>query len=813
MQWPFNYFTNNLYKQPEFVRKLLTTNYFYFQIKLPSLSLKSVMLRAILLIFLCSSTLFAQTSTIRGAVKDADTGLPLASATVQLLPTSQGTTANDAGDFRFEQLPVGRYILSVSFVGYETVTIPEILLESGKEIVQDVKLTPAGKQLLEAIVTTARPVAFNSVQSITIEQTLRYAATYLDPARVATSFAGVAAAHDQANGLVVRGNSPNGMQWRLEGVEIVNPNHLSNAGTFSDRSTQTGGGVNILSTQLLGNSNFLSGAFPAQYGNAISGIMDMHLRKGNDEKAEFVAQAGLIGLDVAAEGPFSKKSKASYLANYRYSFTGLLGAMGVDFGGEVNRFQDLSFNINLPTAKGGTFTIFGIGGVSGNTFTAERDSSLWEYQKDGRDIIFKNKMGAAGLTHHYLIGKRTSWNTTIVASGFTLSRESFDIGGIDYSSRVLTESDEQTKARGAVSSNVTHRFSDRSRGRVGVYATRGIDEILSNQYPGARKLESLMLEPFVDWTYQLAPSLTTELGVHSVFSTQTLHERKGKNVSLEPRAALRWRVDRSQQLSFSYGLHSQSHAAQVYLADYPTYDFTGNINLRPTRAHHFVIGYEKTLQKNSSLKIEAYLQNLYDVPVTFGSASSFSTINLIETYVNQKLVNDGTGRNYGVEATYQKLLIDQFYMLVSGSVYSATYVGSDGVRRDSRFNGGHTFAFTGGKEFKTRKASIWGVNLKVLLTGGFRDTPINIDQSTRANATIYDERQAFSVKMKEYFRPDLRIYWKKSKARYSRTLALDLQNVSGTKNDAYDYFDTFRKAVVRQHQLGMIPVLSYRWEF
>jgi hypothetical protein len=771
------------------------------------------MLRVLLLLFLCSSALFAQTSTIRGVVKDADTGLPLGNATVQLTPAGQGITANEAGEFRFEQLSVGRYVLSVSFVGYETVTIPEILLESGKEIVQEVKLTQAGKQLQEAIVTTARPVAFNSVQSITIEQTLRYAATYLDPARVATSFAGVAAAHDQANGLVVRGNSPNGMQWRLEGVEIVNPNHLSNAGTFSDRSTQTGGGVNILSTQLLGNSNFLSGAFPSQYGNALSGIMDMRLRKGNDEKAEFVAQAGLIGLDVAAEGPFSKNSKASYLANYRYSFTGLLGAMGVDFGGEVNRFQDFSFNINLPTAKAGTFTVFGLGGISGNTFTAQRDSSLWEYQKDGRDIIFKNKMGAGGLTHTLPIGKRTAWNTTIVASGFTLSRESFSIGGQDYSSRVRTETDEQTKARASVSSNVTHRFSDRSRAKVGIYATRGADEILSTNYQFTRRLQSLMLEPFLDWTYQLAPSLTTEIGVHSVLSTQTFHERKGKNVSVEPRAALRWRVDGSQQLSFSYGLHSQSHAAQVYLAHYPTYDFTGNIDLRPSKAHHFVIGYEKSLQKSSSLKIEAYLQNLYDVPVTFGSASSFSTINLIETYVNQRLVNNGTGRNYGIEATYQKLLTDQFYMLVSGSLYSATYVGSDGVRRDSRFNGGHTFAFTGGKEFTTRKASIWGVNLKVLLTGGFRDTPINVDQSRNWNTTIYDESQAFTVKMKQYFRPDLRIYWKKSKTRYSRTLALDLQNVSGTKNEAYDYFDTFKKAVVRQHQLGMIPVLSYRWEF
>lgn len=773
------------------------------------------MLRILLLILFCAGLSFGQTftSTIRGNVRDADTGLPLPNASVQLLPTGQGSNSGADGSFRFDQLPVGRYTLSVSFLGYETVTIPEILLESGKENIQQIKLNPAGKQLAEATVVSSRPVAFNSVQAITIEQTLRYASTYLDPARVATSFAGVAAAHDQANGLVIRGNSPNGMQWRLEGVEIVNPNHLSNAGTFSDRPTQTGGGVNILSTQLLGNSNFLSGAFPAQYGNALSGIMDMNLRKGNDEKTEFVAQAGLIGLDVAAEGPFSKKSKASYLANYRYSFTGLLGAMGVDFGGEVNRFQDLSFNINLPTTKSGTFTVFGLGGISSNTFTAERDSALWEFQKDGRDIIFKNKMGALGSTHGISVGRRSSWTTTIVASGLRLSRISYDIEGVDYSNRILTESDDQARSRGSVSSVFTHRFNERNRLKAGIYLTRQSDQVKPDGATGISKLTGLIMQPFVDWTYHLTPSLTTEIGVHALFSKLKYASLNSSSVSPEPRAAIKWQVTNSQQFSFSYGLHSQLQLPQVYMAELPTLAYSGNLELRPTKSHHFVLGYQKNFRKNSSLKLEAYFQELYDVAVSADAGSSFSTINLIETYVDQKLVNKGTGTNYGVEATYQKLLTDGYYVLLSGSVYSATYVGSDGIRRDSRFNGGHTFAFTGGKEFKTKRQNIWGINAKILLTGGFRDTPIDRAASNTENRTIYIQDQAFSIKMKEYFRPDLRIYWKKSKTRYSRTLALDLQNVLGTKNDAYRYFDTYQKQIVLQNQLGLIPVLSYRWEF
>lgn len=773
------------------------------------------MIRILLILLLFTSVSYSQTytSTIRGNIKDADTGVPLVSASVQLTTTGQGTSSGETGAFRFDQVPVGRYVLSVSFLGYESVTVPEILLESGKESVLQIKLNPAGKQLKEAIVTSSRPVAFNSVQAITIEQTLRYAATYLDPARVATSFAGVAAAHDQANGLVIRGNSPNGMQWRLEGVEIVNPNHLSNAGTVSDRSTQTGGGVNILSTQLLGTSYFLSGAFPAQYGNALSGILDMNLRKGNDEKTEFVAQAGLIGLDLAAEGPFSKKSKASYLANYRYSFTGLLGAMGVDFGGEVNKFQDFSFNINLPTSKSGTFTFFGLGGISENIFTAERDSSTWEFQKDGRDIVFKNKMGAIGATHVLPIGSRTSWNTTLVASGLELSRESYNISGKDYKSRVLTEQDEMLKSRISLSSYITHRFNTKNRLKAGLYITHQYDRIGLDQGAWMRQLTGWVFQPFADWTYNLSPSITSEIGLHAMISKQTLELQTRQAKSIEPRAAIKWQINNSQQLSFSYGLHSQLQLPQVYMANYSTTNLTGNIHLQPSKAHHFVVGYQKTFVKNSSLKLEVYLQELYDVAVSENRTSSFSAINLIETSVNQYLVNKGTGRNYGIEATYQKLLTDQFYILLSGSLFNSTYVGGDGIRRDSRFNGGHTFSFTGGKEFKTGKQSTWGLNTKILWTGGFRDTPIDYNASVQSNTTVYIQDQAFTLKLKDYFRPDIRIYWKKSKAKYSRTLALDIQNVSGTKNAAYNYFDTFQKKIVQQNQLGLIPILSYRWEF
>lgn len=764
------------------------------------------MIRTVLLLLISINVVFAQefTSVVRGSVKDADTGLPLAQATVQL--DDKGSLTDEVGQFRFEAVGVGRHVLTVSFVGYQTLVIQEILLESGKENVQEVRLSATGRQLQEATVSGSRPPAFNSVQAITVEQTLRYAATYLDPARVATSFAGVAAANDQANGLVVRGNSPNSMQWRLEGVEIVNPNHLSNAGTFSDRPTSAGGGVNILSTQLLGTSYFLNGAFPAQYGNAIAGVMDMRLRKGNDERHEFTAQAGLIGLDIAAEGPFSKRSKASYLVNYRYSFTGLLGAMGVNFGGEDIRFQDLSFNLNFPAKKAGNFTVFGMGGISSNTFKAEPDSTKWEFYKDSHNIIYKNKMGAAGVTHALPIGSRAVLHTALVASGLQTSRAFYkgEVNTPEYAYPI--EDDSLTKSKVTANMILSHRFARGAKMKIGAYATFQYDRLAPlYEY---EEMKSRLFQPFAEWTLPVTQNVTAEIGLTATISKLD-HPRARTHRTLEPRAALRWQVTTHQKVSVSYGLQSQLPLAQLYAASYSTTNFSGNPNLAPAKAHHFVAGYQHDFQQNNSLKIEAYWQEHFDVPA---SGNGFSALNLIETRVGEGLTNTGKGRNYGVEATYQKLLSQDFYMMISGSLYRATYVDADGIRRNGRFDGRHTFSFTGGKEYKSGQR-IWGINAKILWLGGFRETPIDLQSSKASQQTMYVAADPFALKLKDYFRPDLRVYLKKSRKSYSTTLALDLQNVSGTKNDAFSYYDAFQQKVVRQKQLGLIPVLSYRWEF
>lgn len=416
-------------------------------------------------------------------------------------------------------------------------------------------------------------------------------------------------------------------------------------------------------------------------------------------------------------------------------------------------------------------------------------------------------MGATGITHSLPIGSRAVLNTAFVMSGLQTSRAFYkgDTNTPEYWYPIEDDSLTRSKVTGNMIFN--YRFAGGGKLKAGGCLMFQYDR-LAPLY-SYQEVKSKLFQPFAEWTVPIAPGVTGELGLTASISKVDL-PRARTHRTLEPRAALRWQVSEHQKVSLSYGLQSQLPLAQLYAADFSTTDLSGNPDLRPSKVHHFVAGYQRDFRKNNTLKIEAYWQEHFDVPI---NGVGFSALNLIETRVASRLKNIGKGRNYGLEITYQKLLSHDIYMMVSGSLYSATFVTYEGERKKGRFDGRHTFSFTGGKEFKSGTQRIWGINTKILWLGGFRETPIDYDASKLYKQTLYRNDDLFALKLKDYFRPDLRVYLKTSHASYSTTLALDLQNVSGTKNEAFSYYDAFQQKIIRQKQLGLIPVLSYRWEF
>ena len=766
-------------------------------------------MRIILLLLLTTfiTELSAQNikQTLRGKVTN-ESGIGLAKVNISIESAQIKVQTSDEGKFEINDLPIGRYSVQFSGDGFETQLLTEVLVEAGKQKVVEISLKSNSLQLGDVVVRASKPTAFNSINTITQEQTLRYAGTFFDPARLATSFPGVVAGNDQANGLVIRGNSPNGMQWRLEGVEIVNPNHLTNAGTFSDRPTQTGGGTTIFSAQLLEKADFLTGAFPAEYGNVLSGVMDVHLRKGNNERHEFTGQAGLMGIDLAAEGPISKKAGSSYLVNYRYSFTGLLGLMGVRFGGEDIRYTDLAFNLSFPTKKSGNFTVFGMFGKSSNDFQTDRDFSNWKVDKDERNILFKSSSQTYGITHTLNLSPSTVLRTVIAGSQNNNSRFE-NVIYVNPSER----NEELGKERYTFSSIITKKFKLSSL-KIGAYLTNQIDNIYTyftptfSRFGRSNLISKGIAQPFVNYNVKLNSKLSLQTGLHY------LYYDFNKSSSLEPRAALDFSLSDKSHINVAYGLHSQLNLPQIYLIDFGA-NTVNPQNIGFVKSNQLVVGYENSLNRNSKIKIEAYYSGLNNVPVASDFKNLYSLLKEIEYLKYNYLQNAGTGRNYGLEATYEKYLTKNYYMVVAGSIYKSLATGSDGIERSTRFDGGHTFSFTGGKEFHRKPNRTVGINTRILWSGGFRDTPIDEDDSQRLKTTIYDTSQLNSIKLADYFRTDLRVYWKKNKPNFTRTWSLDIQNLTNTENESYSYFDVRTNAVIKKHQLGLIPVLSYKIEF
>ncbi|MCF8326019.1 MAG: TonB-dependent receptor [Leadbetterella sp.] len=752
-----------------------------------------------LVLSLISVSTFAQkVQNVRINLKDQNTKAPISGATVFIKNTQLAGIADEKGHTIIENVPLGRHEIEITSVGYTKLILKELILENAKEIILDLELQASSKTLEQVVITAATPNmsnAITSINTITFEQIMRFPVTFFDPARLAFSFAGVANTNDQANGMAIRGNTPESMQWKLEGVEIVNPNHLSNAGTFSDQPTQTGGGTNILSAQMLGHMNFLTGAFPAEYGNTLAGVMDMTYRVGNNKKFQHTAQIGLIGVDLSSEGPLNKAKGSSYLFNYRYSFTGLLGLMGIDFGGESIKFQDLAFNFNFPTRRLGTFMIFGMGGNSSNEYVPNADQTLWESEKDFNNIDFYSRMGVVGLKHTLKLSENWNLKTVIANSGLENLRDAYKTDpafNISYT----------YQARNIVgfSSIVSGNLNKLFALKTGVNINHYFNEFnFQNSGDAFYSFDGLMVQPFVRITNKEKTRFSYNVGL--VLPHYTLSEK----TYLEPRLGLAYALTSKFELKASYGLHSYESSNQNAFA----------LPYRPVRAHHFNLGYQYQLSENQEVYGEVFYQNLFNTPVS--NNQYLSVLNGYENTVVE-LATDASnlnnqGRNYGIELNYRKYLSKGFFALINATIYKAEFLAFDKKYYQTRFSGNHILNLTIGKEWTKSPGKFIGLNTRIAWLGGFRNYEILEAASIVSKSTIYNYAKPLIEKNPDYFRPDLRVYFKKSKDKFSRTISVDIQNFTGQKNLAYQYYDAFLEKITPKYQLGIIPMLNYRIEF
>lgn len=782
---------------------------------------------------------FAQTQTIKGRVLDAQAEYELIGATVILLGSDPmiGSVTDVEGNFRLENVPVGRQTLGVQYVGYKNATLPNILVTAGKEVVLEVKLEESVESL-EAVVVTAgaeRDLPINdlakvSARAFSTEEVTRFSGGRNDVAKLASSFAGVSSTNDSRNDIVVRGNSPVGLLWRIEGIPIATTNHFNTLGT-------TGGPVNALNTNMLRTSDFLTGAFPAEYGNANAAVFDINFRNGNTDKFEFTGQvSAYTGAEFLAEGPISKANNSSFVTSYRYGIASL-AATGTS---ATPYYQDISFKVNLGDTKLGRFEVFAMGGLSSIDFLGDEIDDTDLFADPAVDAFVDSEIGMVGASNLIRFGKAAFLKTTVGvstnANTYTQDNRILDENDVFIKNYRATNVDNREN-RYTITSTFTKKFNAKWSMRTGflneTYSMQIFTEDRDNRVsiPDANNdsipdyfltvtdfSESFNLtQVYGQAEFKITDDLTSTFGLHAQYHGFT------DRSMVEPRAAISWQASLIQRISFAYGLHGQSIPAPILFFREevaPGVTEATNTDLDFMKAHHFILGYDRNLGPNWRWKSELYYQQLYDIPVE-QVASSYSILNEGADFIfeeNGSLVNEGRGFNYGIETTLEKFFGNNYYLLVTSSIYDSQYEGSDGVRRNTSFNNNYVVNALFGKEWKFGASSqnAWTFDTKLTTSGGRPYTPIDL-QATRDNdgREVRMTEIAYSSRYENYFRWDVKfgVRLNSGKRNISHQFFVDLQNVTNRKNEFTKRYNEVTDQINRVDQIGFFPDIMYRIQF
>ena len=766
----------------------------------------------ILVLMFFPLTILAQgpTQTIRGQVTEAGSGAPIPGVTVLVTEREQalGTTTDLNGSFRLNNVPVGRHTLRFSSVGYEPRLVRDQLVTSAREVVLEVTLRESVTELGNIVVRpeqqkdeTINRMAVSGARLLSMEEASRYAGGFDDPARLVTSFAGVAGTLGN-NAIVIRGNAPKGLLWQMEGIEIPTPSHFANILAMG------GGGITALSSRMIADSDFFTGAFPAEYGNALSGVFDLNIRNGNNEQYEHTASAGTIGLDLASEGPIPGTEASSYLFNYRYStFTLIAPVLPEDADGTM--YQNLSYKLNLPAGEAGTFSLWGIGAMDRSGQTAGASPDDWVFNQDREDQTSPTRFGAAGIRHRISVGRGAMLSTTLAASGNGFRNETdrfTDDGAVLYPREYIRSETGKLTAKTILNYSTGSRHTNRTGFTLNRLGYNQRIQFTNDPDIPQRTIvdqtgHSYLYQGFTQSRFNTG-RFTFTAGAHVQHFVLT------SSTSVEPRLGLQYQAGQSTY-SLAYGRHSQTEPLSVYFAH------PDNRNLKLAKADHLVAGDSRMLSPDINMNVEVYHQWLSGVPVI--PDSSFSLINMeLDWFLDDRLINEGAGRNYGVDITLERYFSNGWFGLLSGSLFNSRYRGGDDVWRDTRFNRNYTTALLGGKEWEfgsNSRLRMLSVSGSLSLMGGGRVSPVNEPLTHERREVVYDESRAFMNREPMVFYTDLTFEYRTIRRRITTVWSAQMMNLTGYR-DFYGHRYNLQEGIIEEErEMILVPNISYTVEF
>jgi len=785
--------------------------------------------------FFCCCIAKAQPKqTIKGNVVDKESKTPLIGVIITVVDMNQdnGAVTDVNGNFILKNIPVGKHTITISHIGYESSTRSDVLVTSAREVVLPIELEESAVKMQAVVVSDRREhindMAIVSTKTFDVQETERYAGSRADPARMASNFAGVQGSDDSRNDIIIRGNSPQGVLWRLGGVDIPNPNHFAIPGT-------TGGPVSMLNDKTLANSDFYTGAFPAEYGDAIAGVFDLNMRNGNNSRYEYTAQFGFLGTELAAEGPISTKNGSSFLFTYRYSTLKIFEGLNIKIGtSSVPAYQDATFKINLPLSKRSDLSFFGIGGLSNvDIILSDKKPTSELYGESDRDQYFTSNTGVIGTSYNHTINDKTFTKLTIAETG----NDIFAHHNYIFRDKVTELTDSLKNILGyryITTSTVAHCYLNKKItakqtikfGLINNYYHLNLVDS-SRQYPVTQQVwqhrqdfmgSTDLLQAYLQYKYRPGDHTTLTAGLHAQYLSHS------RSKALEPRIGLRKNLKSGDVFTAGYGLHSQMQPLYLYFQHLPQYpaSLMQNYSMDFTRSHQVVLGYEHTFSKTLGIKIETYYQYLFNIPIETRQGSSYSALDQGTGYNRDfpdTLTNSGTGYNYGLELTLEKKFSNNYYFLFTASLYDSKAKGNDGVYRNTDYNSHYAFNALAGYERKLSRNGTLITGIKITYAGGRLYSPPNITASNATSDLVVIDSLRNTLKFPDYFRTDIKLGARFNSKKVTHELGLDLLNIFGTQNilsleyssikasnnDPYPFFT--------QYQLGFLPIFYYRIDF
>lgn len=789
----------------------------------------------ITLFVLFSSILIGQ-QTVKGTVVDSESNYPLPGVNIVIISdTTQllGAATDMYGKFKIENVSFGRHQIRVTSLGYNP-QILTVVVNSAKEVVLSISLEESSVLVDEVVIESSNgrevknEMAIVSAQVFSVEETERYAGSRGDPARMASNFAGVSGSDDSRNDIVIRGNSPLGVLYRVEGIDIPNPNHFSVSGS-------TGGPISIINNKILANSDFYTGAFPAEFGNSTAGVFDLSLRSGNSEKFEFTGQLGLFGTELLAEGPLSKKSGSSFLIMYRYSTLVLFGKLGIELGTDaIPHYQDLNFKFNFPLKKGGKVSLWAMSGTSNIDILISEQKNINELETFGvndKDQHFGTSMAVGGVTYSKPLNEKMYFKSTLATSidhqksHHELIYRVADAEGnfkLDSLTDYMRFTFNTTKFTS--SSFINSKIGKKAVIKAGYNADFFIANLYDSIIDTASRVwnkrwdteESFaLIQPYLSYKYKAREDLVFTAGLH--YSYFTMNNTAS---GVEPRAGVKWTVNDKNTLSLGVGRHSQIQPVYTYFGIIPGNTTPHNKGIGMNKSNHAVLGYTRQVSKKVGVKLETYYQELSNIPVEI-QPSAFSLINGGSGFSRlypDSLKNDGTGTNYGIEFTIQKYFSNNWHMMVTGAIYESKFIGSNGLEYNTSFNNNFATNFLAGKEFKLSKERTIGIGTKATWGGGKRYGDVDVPKTTLTGDIQYLDAGFNEKQFNDYFRLDFKISFKKNAKKVTHEVAFDLVNITGQKNILNLTYapseGVVGNAAVREnYQLGFLPIFYYRIDF